>query len=141
MMYYPYYPQSFPQQQTYQQPQITQPQINQPQQQMQSGDDRIYVQGEVGAKAYLVAPGNTVVLWDSESQSIYIKTVNPAGLPSMSKLNYTFDTPQKAVTPEVKEELEGRIDGLEKAFKKLKKQLEEVATNVSKPDTDDSEVQ
>lgn len=61
------------------------------------GDDRIWIQGEVGAKAYIVAPGNTVPLWDSESQTIYLKSVNAAGIPSMQKLTYAFDEQRPSV--------------------------------------------
>ena len=32
-----------------------------------------WVQGEAGAKSYLVAPNTTVQLWDSEAQRIYLK--------------------------------------------------------------------
>lgn len=50
-------------------------------------DDRIWVQGDAGAKAYLVARGSTVTLWDSESkpgkQIIYVKTVDINNVPSM----------------------------------------------------------
>lgn len=49
----------------------------------------IWVQGEAGAKAYLVAPGNTVQLWDSESQTIYLKSADMSGMPSMRILDYT----------------------------------------------------
>ena len=74
----PYYPQFNPTPQMQQMPQIM-------------PDDRIFVQGEVGAKAYLVAPGNTVTLWDSEKQAIYRKTVNAQGVPMIQKLNYSYD--------------------------------------------------
>lgn len=33
----------------------------------------IWVNGEEGAKAYMVSPNNTVALWDSETQTIYFK--------------------------------------------------------------------
>lgn len=36
----------------------------------------IWVQGESGAKSYMVAPGNTVVLFDSEKETFYIKTTD-----------------------------------------------------------------
>lgn len=49
----------------------------------------IWVQGEAGAKAYHVAPGNTVQLWDSEDQVIYLKSADMAGMPSMRVLDYT----------------------------------------------------
>lgn len=50
----------------------------------------IWVQGEAGAKSYLVAPNNTVQLWDSESQTIYLKSADASGMPSMKVLDYTI---------------------------------------------------
>lgn len=47
-----------------------------------------WVQGEAGAKAYIVAPGNTAVLWDSEAEVIYIKSANAAGMPYMRVFDY-----------------------------------------------------
>ena len=51
-------------------------------------NDIIWVQGESGAKAYLVAPNNTVTLWDSESPTIYVKTADVNGIPSMRVLDF-----------------------------------------------------
>ena len=48
----------------------------------------IWVQGIAGAKAYLVAPNTTVVLWDTESPTIYIKTADASGIPSMRILDF-----------------------------------------------------
>jgi hypothetical protein len=65
----------------------------QPQQpQRQPGSDFIWVQGEAGAKAYLVAPGSTVILWDSESPTIYIKSADATGMPNMKVLEFTERT-------------------------------------------------
>lgn len=50
----------------------------------------IWVQGEAGAKSYLVAPNCTVQLWDSESQTIYLKSADASGMPSMRVLDYTI---------------------------------------------------
>ena len=50
----------------------------------------IWVQGEAGAKSYLVAPNTTVQLWDSESQSIYLKSADASGMPAMKILDYTI---------------------------------------------------
>lgn len=50
----------------------------------------IWVQGEVGAKSYAVAPNTTVQLWDSESQVIYLKSADASGMPSMKILDYTI---------------------------------------------------
>jgi len=41
----------------------------------------IWVQGEAGAKAYPVAPGNSVLLMDSESECFYIKSTDASGIP------------------------------------------------------------
>ena len=50
----------------------------------------IWVQGEAGAKSYLVAPNTTVQLWDSESQTIYLKSADASGMPSFKVLDYTI---------------------------------------------------
>ena len=60
----------------------------QPQQTQQNGI--IWVQGEAGAKSYMVAPNNTVQLWDSESQTIYLKSADASGMPSIKTLDYTI---------------------------------------------------
>ena len=41
----------------------------------------IWVQGEAGAKAYPVAPGNSVLLMDSEAECFYIKSTDSSGVP------------------------------------------------------------
>lgn len=91
----------------YQQPMYQQPLMDnlmqmrsqqQPKQAMpQSG--MIWVQGEAAAKAYLVAAGNTVPLWDSESQCIYLKSVDQSGMPSMRILDYKERAAAPAVSP------------------------------------------
>ena len=52
-------------------------------------NDIIWVQGEAGAKAYLVAPNTTITLWDSESPTIYVKSSDSRGIPSMRILDFT----------------------------------------------------
>ena len=58
--------------------------------QRQDNNNLWWVQGESGAKSYLVAPNTTVVLFDSESQTIYLKSADATGLPSMRILDYTI---------------------------------------------------
>lgn len=82
-MAYNYFPNNYPaavlpQYQTYQQSQPQAPQ------------NLIWVQGEAGAKSYLVAPNSTVTLWDTESQTIYIKSADASGMPTMKVLDYTL---------------------------------------------------
>lgn len=71
----------------YQPAQIYYPQQTQTQTQ---NNNIIWVQGEAGAKSYLVAPNNTVTLWDTESQTIYLKSADASGMPSMRVLDYTM---------------------------------------------------
>lgn len=60
----------------------------------------IWVQGEAGAKSYLVAPNTTVQLWDSEAQVIYLKSADASGMPSMKIIDYTIrDAAQPTVQP------------------------------------------
>lgn len=49
----------------------------------------IWVQGEAAARGYLMAPNTTLPLWDSESNTIFLKTTDAAGMPSMKVLDYT----------------------------------------------------
>lgn len=58
-------------------------QMPQQTQQPTQTNEIIWVQGEAGAKSYLVARGETAVLWDSENPVIYIKSADMSGMPSM----------------------------------------------------------
>ena len=64
--------------QQFQQP-VTPP-TNQPMAQ-QGNSGLIWVQGEAGAKSFLVAPGNTVMLMDSEGERFYLKSADASGMP------------------------------------------------------------
>lgn len=94
-------------QQTYYPQHFTGTQYPQPQ-----NSSIIWVQGEAGAKSYLVAPNNTVQLWDSEAQTIYLKSADASGMPSIKVLDYTIRDATPAAAPAVglsyatKEELE-----------------------------------
>lgn len=70
-------------------PATYQPMVYQ-QQPTQQSNGIIWVQGEAGAKSYMVAPNNTVQLWDSESQTIYLKSADASGMPSFKVLDYTI---------------------------------------------------
>lgn len=66
------YPQNLPQQVQPQQYQQSPPQQN-------TGIQ--WVQGEAGAKSYLVAAGTSVMLMDSEASVFYIKSTDATGMP------------------------------------------------------------
>ena len=59
------------------------PQQSVVQQPMQQPNDAgiLWVQGEAGAKSWAVAPGKSVMLMDSESNTFYIKSSDQSGMP------------------------------------------------------------
>lgn len=61
----------------YQSPMMQQPTA----QTAQATPSIIWVQGEEGAKAYMVAAGNSVLLMDSENSAFYIKSTDASGMP------------------------------------------------------------
>lgn len=66
-----------------------------PEQRQQNGIT--WVQGENGAKAYMVAAGNTVLLMDSENETFYIKSTDASGMPMpLRAFDYKERKPQQA---------------------------------------------
>lgn len=56
----------------------------------------LWVQGEEGAKAWMVAPGTTVMLMDSDGSSFYLKSADASGMPQPLRIfDYTERTVQK----------------------------------------------
>lgn len=60
----------------------------------------LWVQGEAGAKSYLVAPNTTVLLMDADAQRFYIKSTDPSGIPSLRTFEFTEVIPSHS-QPEV----------------------------------------
>ena len=58
----------------------------------QSTSDFLWVLNENEATSYPVAPNNTVILWDKNLPTVYIKSVNAQGVPSMRVLDFTERT-------------------------------------------------
>lgn len=108
MAFYPSYQQQFF-------PQQFQPQMMQ-QRQQSITDDRIWVQGEAGMKGYIVAPGCTVPLWDTETPTIWLKSSNFQGVPAVQKIRYSYDD-----EPEVNE-YDKRLKGIEDRLAALEKE-------------------
>ena len=78
-----------------------QPQFGQPYQQSmmnqqnavpQPIDERVWVNGEVGARAHLLAPNVTLPLWDSDANYIYLKSSDSTGKMSMVKYKLVEET-------------------------------------------------
>lgn len=78
--------------------QFTQPQQSQTPQNQEpiiQDNNMIWVQGEVGAKSYMVARNTRLPLWDSEENKIYLKTSDGEGRSSYKILEYTIKEPEK----------------------------------------------
>lgn len=81
-----------------------QAQYQQPQQQ-NVNQGILWVQGEAGAKSYLVAPNTSVLLLDSESEKFYIKTTDQAGMPTLRTFEYKEVTAGAAPAPQKQPEI------------------------------------
>ena len=116
-MAYPYQSYQNPYQQgyypMYQQPQYQQPiqQTVQPQAQSyspainQSGI--IWISGESEAAMYPIAPNNAVALWQKDGKTIYLKSADATGKPTMR----VYDLVERTETPsESSEKADGKTD-------------------------------
>ena len=121
--------------QPYQQPIQTNP-TPMPMQSQQT-NDMIWVLNENEATSYPVAPNNSVVLWDKSNPTIYVKSVNANGMPSMRILDFVErnintsnsqeNTPKthectcgdKYATKEQINDLRGKIDDLTAKYEEL----------------------
>lgn len=117
---YNYFPTNYQPMQYMAQPQYTPPVIQQ-----NNNAGIIWVQGEAGAKAYPVAPGNNVLLMDSEDSFFYIKSTDTSGVPQpIRKFKYTEETGTKKKEeekPEPKVDLSNYVtrEELEERFANL----------------------
>ena len=123
--------------------QQAQPNINMQQQQMyqqpQNADRSgiIWVQGDAGAKSYLVAPNQSVMLMDSEQSCFYIKSADASGMPlPLRTFDYTERVAATSRPPEekhqvdmsayiTKDEYESRTADLTSTIDNLSAQLSE----------------
>lgn len=83
----------------------------------------IWVKGEQEANNYLIAPNSTVPLWDSDTETIYLKQSDAAGRVSMKILKYTIEEPKTETNEHsnyvTKEDFESFADRLQKQLDKL----------------------
>ena len=121
------------------------PPIQSPLQPQKTSNDMIFVLNENEAGAFPVAPNNSVVLWDKNQKTFYIKTANAQGIPSMQTYDFTEridnaqETPlnapnkheckcgDKFVTKDQFEALQGKLKALESKFE------ESAVVQVTKP--------
>lgn len=89
----------------------------------------IWVQGEEGAKAYMVAAGNSVLLMDSENSAFYIKSTDASGMPlPLRVFDYKERTTAAKMPPQTAQQPGGEyvtreeFNALAKRFAALEKQ-------------------
>jgi hypothetical protein len=151
-----YYNPSIPQQdmQTNQQIPVQQPIQQMPMQtptpfmqSQSSGDTMLWVLNENEASSFPVAPNNSVVLWDKNNKTFYIKTANAQGIPSMQIYDFTERTEthenapkthkctcgDKFVTKEEFDALKGKFYDLQARYDK--EIIEEKEKPIEKPKT------
>lgn len=85
----------------------------------------LFVLNESEAMSYPVAPNNTVTLWDKDKPTIYVKTVDAQGVPSMRILDFTERTTANTEASNV--EYAKKED-----FEKLQAQVNEILTKYEK---------
>lgn len=116
-----------------------------------SSNGILWVQGEEGAKAWMVAPGSTVMLMDSDGSSFYLKSADPSGMPQPLRI---FDYKERVNEPKTPVEstqiqnveyvtvdrfndLAARYDALEAELDALKNKPCKCAPKKAKEDVND----
>ena len=121
--------------------------------QSQPTNDMLFVLNENEASAYPVAPNNSVVLWDKNNKTFYIKTANAQGIPSMQIYDFTErpqNTPQTPtehackcgdnfVTKEEFKALQGKYDDLTAKYEDLMSKLTDKPKTATKKSKGDEE--
>ena len=111
-----------------------------------TNDTMLFVLNENEASAYPVAPNNSVVLWDKNNKTFYIKTANAQGIPSMqiydfierienpskTPVEHTCTCGEKFATKEQINALEGKIDDITAKYEELSKSIVEKPKTTTK---------
>ena len=130
--------------------QFAQPFQQPPMQPQQTNDTMLWVLNETEASSYPVAPNNSVVLWDKNQKTFYIKTANAQGIPSMQIYDFTErpqNTPQAPtehickcgdnfVTKEEFEALQGKYDEIMGKLEQLEEKPKAKTTKTAKGDVE-----
>lgn len=114
---------------------------NQQFQQPPMRNNRIYAQGEAGAKGYLVAPNSSVDIWDSEAHTIYVKSADASGIPYMQILDYTIRGAEAEKEPQEAEQIKyasaDDVMALKEEIEHIKEQLKHTPQQKKKVVTED----
>lgn len=89
------------------------------QQQAQTSPSIVWVQNEMEAANYLIAPNSAVTLWDSKSPVVYLKQADASGKPSMKIYDLVERTQGPVQTPAVEYAPLSRLEALEARLNEL----------------------
>lgn len=109
-------------------------------------DERIWVQNETSAEAYLLAPGGFARLWDSGKNRFYEKRADATGRPlPMDIYEYKRVMPQTEPTDTQGnklsyDEINERFDAITQRIDALEKVKKGVTKNAKQSDADDTNV-
>lgn len=136
---YPYY-QNFGYQ-----PNFTQPQQNFTQQST-TQDERIWVQNETSAEAYLLAPNGFARLWDSSTNRFYEKRADATGRPlPMDIYEYKRISPNLSTLGDnasklSREDIDAKFEAITQRLEALENAKKGAGKNVKQSVTDDTGV-
>lgn len=126
----------------YQVPNYQQPSYDLPKYQqvasMNTGNGIIWVQGEAGAKSYLVAPNTTVLLMDSENPYFYLKSTDASGVPlPLRKFKYIEEgaNPQTAspvADQTILDDFAEQINALKSNYSELSERIDKLTAEPKK---------
>ena len=87
--------------------------------QQQAAPSIVWVQNEMEAANYLVAPNSAVTLWDSNSPVVYLKQADASGKPSMKIYDLVERTQRPVQAPTVEYAPLSRLEALEARLNEL----------------------
>lgn len=95
----------------------------------------LWVQGEAGAKSYMVAPNTTVLLMDSEGTRFYLKSTDNAGMPNLRTFEYTEIVQNTPQSPQIAQaDLDNKYvtraeyDGLKRQYEEILDRLDNISS-------------
>lgn len=101
----------------------------------QNNSGIVWVQGEAGAKSYLVGAGNSVMLMDSEQSVFYIKSTDQSGMPLPLRI---FDYTERTGVPHNSPDLASNVTlDINKfvTYEALENRLQQLIANNSRRST------
>ena len=88
-----------------------------------------WVQGETGAKSFMVAPRQSVLLMDSENNVFYIKSADNSGMPMPLRI---FDYTERITAPKATEPVQPSVEYVTREeFEKRLKEISNAEQRVS----------